>query len=93
MGKNGFFKSSLAENDYFRHKLQCFFSKKSLYLLIAVYQNDTEGRRLKLPRRTHHLYVVPLTNVVNMDWYGCISAYAMLLHQRDELTLSEVFWW
>ena len=62
------------------------------YLLIAMNQHNAQRSRLQLPA-SNDIDVVPLTNVVDVDGDGGVGADAVLLHQADQFTLSQVVWW
>ena len=59
------------------------------YLLIAVNQDDAEIGRSKLSSRINR-YVVPQSNVLNMDGDGGICSNTMFFHQRNQFRFRQV---
>lgn len=64
----------------------------SPYILVAVDEDDAEGRGLQTSTSADNLYIIPLTDVVDMDRYGGVRANAVFLHQRYELTFRQIVW-
>jgi len=64
----------------------------SIYLLISVDKNDAKSCGLESTCAGHG-DVVTLADVVDVHWNARVSAYTMLLHQRNQLRLGQVVRW
>lgn len=61
------------------------------YLLIPVDQNDTKVCGHELPS-CRNCDIIPLPDVVNVNWYRSVSSDAMFLHQSDQFRFCQVIW-
>ena len=66
----------------------CLPSGSRVYLLVAVYEDDPECGGNEAAA-TVDVDVVALTDVVDVDGDAGVRADAVLLHQRDQLTLRQ----
>jgi len=61
------------------------------YLLVAMYKNNSQRCWLQFSAATNNLYIISLTDVIDMYWNRGVCANTVFLHKRDEFTLCQVF--